>query len=104
MRGEIYRLKSGRTQGHEQSGPRYAVVVQADTLLHLSTWIVAPTSTSARDASFRPQIEIDGQKTCVLVEQARAVDPQARLGDSVGHLTFAEMRAVDQALRDVLDL
>jgi mRNA-degrading endonuclease toxin of MazEF toxin-antitoxin module len=39
--------------GHEQRENRYAVVVQPD-LLPLSTWLVAPTSTSARPASFRP--------------------------------------------------
>jgi len=35
------------------------VVVQSD-LLPLSTWLVAPTSMSARAATFRPQVEIDG--------------------------------------------
>ncbi len=52
MRGEVYRL-SARGQGHEQKGRRYAVVLQPDWLT-LSTWIVALTSTSARETSFRP--------------------------------------------------
>jgi len=52
-------LRSPRgAQGHEQSGVRYAVVVQSD-LLPLSTWLVAPTSTSARGATFRPEVSID---------------------------------------------
>jgi mRNA-degrading endonuclease toxin of MazEF toxin-antitoxin module len=33
---------------------RYAVVVQAEEFLDLSTTLVAPTSTAARAASFRP--------------------------------------------------
>jgi mRNA interferase MazF len=104
MRGDLYRLTSPRdAQGHEQSGRRYAVVVQSDDLL-LSTLLVAPTSTSARPASFRPAITIDGQETRVLVEQMAVVDPQIRLGDFAGRLSHEEMEAVGQAVRTVLSL
>jgi mRNA-degrading endonuclease toxin of MazEF toxin-antitoxin module len=48
-------------------------------------------------------VEIDGRSTRVLVEQARVVDPR-RLGEVVGALDHAELRAVDEALRLVLDL
>ena len=103
MRGEVYRLRATRdSRGHEQRGHRYAVVVQSD-LLPLSTWLVAPTSTSARAASFRPEIELNGQPTRVLVEQTAAVDP-SRLGDSVGRLALHEMTEIDDALRLVLGL
>jgi mRNA interferase MazF len=103
VRGEIYRLHAPRgSRGHEQSGSRYAVVVQSDQL-PLSTWLVAPTSTAARAASFRPEVEVDGMNTRVLAEQTAAVDP-SRLGTSVGSLSFDEMRRVDAALRVVLDL
>ncbi len=103
MRGDVHRLRVPRdARGHEQSGARYAVVVQSDDL-PLSTLLVAPTSTSARAASFRPEISIEGGTTRVLVEQTAAVDPN-RLGDLVGHLRFDELRQVDAALRLVLDL
>lgn len=78
------------------------MVVQSD-LLPLSTWLVAPTSTSARGASFRPEVRIGERATRVLVEQTAAVDPQ-RLGTAAGHLGFDELRAVDAALRLVLSL
>jgi mRNA interferase MazF len=65
--------------------------------------IVAPTSTSARPASFRPEVEVGGQLTRMRAEQAAAVDP-SRLGDGAGRLTFDEMRRVDAALRLVLGL
>jgi len=52
MRGEVYRLPA-RGKGREERGRRYAVVLQPDWLT-LSTWIVACTSTSARETSFRP--------------------------------------------------
>ena len=103
MRGEVFRLNAARgSRGHEQSGSRYAVVVQSDQL-PLSTWLVVPTSTSARAASFRPEIEIGGVSTRVLAEQAAAIDP-GRLGKNVGFLSRDEMRRVDAALRIVLDL
>lgn len=103
MRGDVHRLKAPRaSRGHEQHGHRYAVVVQSDSL-PLSTLLVAPTSTSARAASFRPEILLDGVGTRVLVEQTAAVDP-TRLGEQVGHLGFDELRQVDAALRIVLEL
>jgi mRNA interferase MazF len=103
VRGEVYRLRAPRDAGwHEQRSPRYAIVVQSDQF-PLSTWLVAPTSTSARPASFRPEVEINGRTTRVLAEQTAAVDP-GRLGDSLGHLTFDELRQVEAALRLVLDL
>ena len=101
MRGEVFALKAPRaTGGHEQSGRRFCVVVQSDDL-HLSTWLVSPTSTSARPAVFRPEIDVSGEPTLVLVEQTTAVDPE-RLGASFGFLTSDELVRVDAALRIVL--
>ena len=90
VRGEVFRLPSLRaTRGREQRGARYAVVVQADEFLQLSTTIVAPTSTSAVPATFRPVIRVGGEDTRVLLEQTTVVDPQ-RLGRSAGRLTRIE--------------
>lgn len=101
MRGDVHRLRAPRDQrGHEQAGSRFAVVVQSD-LLPLSTLLVAPTSTSAQPASFRPEVVVAGRGTRVLVEQTAAVDP-TRLGDRVGQLTLDEMQQVEAALRVVL--
>lgn len=102
-RGDVYRVRLPAGRGHGQHGPRFAVIVQAEALLGLSTGIVAPTSTAAAPATFRPAITVDDATTRVLVEQLRTVDLQ-RLGDHVGHLTPAEQRGVDQALEIVLDL
>jgi mRNA interferase MazF len=104
VRGEVFRLPAPKgARGHEQRGARYAVVVQADELMALSTTLVAPTSTSARPATFRPTIELDGTETRVLVEQTTVVDPE-RLGRSAGRLEADELRAVDEALALVLAL
>jgi mRNA interferase MazF len=104
VRGEVFRLRMPRgSRGAEQRGPRYAVIVQADELLALSTVLVSPTSTSAPPRSFRPSIDIGGTATRVLVEQTTAISPE-RLGRSLGRLDAAELRALDAALLVVLGL
>ena len=104
MRGDLYRLKAPKdVRGHAQAGAPYAVVVQSDDL-PLSTWIIAPTSTGRRAASFRPEIEINGAKTRVMVEQLTVIDPQARLGEFAGRLEPSKLQAVDSALQAVLGL
>ena len=102
-RGEIYRFRLAKGVGHEQHGERYGVVVQADELLPRSVVLVAPTSSSARPASFRPEVAVAGHETRVLVEQLGAVDV-GRLGRRVGLLTASEMWSVDEALLTVLGL
>jgi len=104
QRGEIFRLRAPRAApSHEQAGRRYGVVLQTDELLALSTVIIAPTSTHALPASFRPEVEIEGTRTRVLVEQIGAVDP-SRLGESHGLLARHELHDVDRALAIVLGL
>ncbi len=103
LRGDVYRFKLAKGVGHEQHGERFAVVVQADELLPRSVVLVAPTSRSARAASFRPEVKVSGRTTRVLVEQVAAVDGR-RLGDLSGHLSPEELWGVDDALSTVLGL
>ncbi|HEX3174250.1 MAG TPA: type II toxin-antitoxin system PemK/MazF family toxin [Solirubrobacterales bacterium] len=92
-----------KARGRVQHGKRFAIVVQADDLLSLSTVIVCPTSQSVPPASFHPEVHLEGEPTRVLCEMAGAVDA-SRLGKSVGHLTVDELGAVEDALSLVLDL
>ena len=103
LRGDVLRFKLPKGVGHEQHGDRFGVVVQADELLPRSVVLVAPTSRSARAASFRPEVEVDGETTRVLVEQVGAVDTH-RLGELVGHLSPEEQWGIDHALSTVLGL
>lgn len=103
LRGEVFALRLPKGVGHEQRGRRFGVIVQSDALLPRSVVLLAPTSRSAKPASFRPEVEIDGTSTRVLVEQLGAVDAN-RLGDPVGHLTPEEQWGVDRALLTVLGL
>lgn len=104
VRGEVFRLSApSQRTGHEQAGARFGVVVQGNDLLGLSTVLVAPTSTKALAASFRPVMTLEGIETRVLVEQVTAVDVQ-RLGRSAGRLELSELQAIDDALLLVLGL
>lgn len=102
-RGDVYQLRPPQRAGHEQQGRRFGVVVQSDALLPRSVVLLAPTSRSARAASFRPEVVIDGETTRVLVEQVGAVDVN-RLGDHVGLASPEEMWGIDESLMTVFGL
>src|ERR1700722_4788894 len=94
VRGDIHTIVLPQRRGHLQHGRRYAVIVQADDLLALSTIVICPTSSATPPASFHPEIEIDEQQTRLMCEMIGAVDART-LGERVGHLTLDEMHAVD---------
>jgi len=103
QRGDVYHFKVPKGVGHEQHGERFGVVIQSDAMLPRSVVVIAPTSRSAKPASFRPEVQVADGTTRVLVEQLGAVDIQ-RLGRRVGRLTAEELWAVDEALVVVLGL
>lgn len=105
MRGGVHRLRADRQAGgRDQTGPRYAVVLLASRFDLLSRWIVAPTSTGARPMVVRPDVDWGAGPTRVLCDALTAVHPGVRLGEQVGHLTYAEQEQVDLALALLLDL
>ena len=104
-KGDVYALRATEMGGHEQRGPRFAVVVQSSRLEHLSTGLVVPTSTRAQRYIFRPIVEIPDQgETAAVCDAMTAVDPQARLGEHLGYLPLAQMQRIDQAVLALLDL
>lgn len=103
VRGDVHAIALPRKRGHVQRGDRYAVIVQADDLLALSTVVICPTSRSAFSASFHPEITLLGQPTQVLCEMVGSVDARA-LGERVSHIDLEEQRALDDALQLVLNL
>lgn len=106
MRGDVFRLRPpSHARGHEQRGDRFAVVVQASRLEHLSTWHVVPTSTRARAAVYRPEVGVPGAgPSLALCDAMSSVDPQGRPGQRVGRLSPEEMVSIDRALLGLLDL
>lgn len=103
VRGDVHAITLPSRKGRVQRGRRFAVIVQADDLLALSTTVVCPTSTSTPPASFHPEVQIGSESTRVVCEMVGAVDARA-LGEHVGHLTLDEMRGVDDALQLALAL
>jgi mRNA interferase MazF len=103
VRGDVHAIALPRRRGHAQHGRRYAVIVQTDDLLALSTVVVCPTSTATPPATFHPEVTIGEEPTRVMCEMVGAVDVEA-LAAQAGHLTLEEMRRVDDALALVLDL
>ena len=103
VRGDVHAITSPRSRGRVQRRRRFAVIVQADDLLALSTIVICPTSTSTPPASFHPDVEIAEEPTRVMCEMVGAVDSRV-LGEHVAHLTRDEIRMVDEALELVLDL
>jgi mRNA interferase MazF len=103
VRGDVHAITLPRRAGHVQHGRRFAVIVQADDLLALSTVVICPTSTSAPPASFHPEVDLDGELTRVLCEMVGAIDAR-NLSHQVAHLGYDELRAVDDALSLVLGL
>ncbi len=103
QRGDVVELRPPKGVGREQNGKRLGVIVQSDALLPRSVVLVAPTSTSARSATVRPIVTIDGLQTKVLVEQMAAVDVN-RLGETITSLAGEDMWNIDDALKLVLGL
>ena len=103
LRGDVHEFRLSRGTGREQRGRRFGVIVQANEFLPRSVVLVAPTSRSAKPASFRPQIELLGEITRVLVEQVGAVDA-GRLGELVGRVSPEQQWGIDEALMTVLGL
>ena len=103
LRGDVHAIVLPRGRGRVQHGRRYAVIVQADALLSLSTVVVCPTSQSTPPASFHPEIAVRGEITKVMCEMIGAIDVRS-LGEQVGHLGFEELRRVEDGLELVLDL
>lgn len=103
QRGDVYELRLPKGIGHEQRGRGLGVVVQADEFLPRSVVLIAPTSQSARSATFRPEIVVDGETTRVLVEQVGAVD-LSRLGNRVAHASAEEIWGIDESLVTVIGL
>ena len=103
VRGDVHAITLARGRGHVQHGRRFAVIVQADDLLALSTILVCPTSASTPPATFHPEIVVADEPTRVMCEMVGPVDARV-LGERVGHLRLDELRTIDDALELVLDL
>ena len=101
IRGAVYRIDLGLARGHEQHGKRLGLVVSpSDSPLSVVT--VVPTSTSAGASVHRPEVEIAGRRTRMLVDQIRSIDIDHLVGEPVDYLVRDELAAVELAIAHYL--
>lgn len=103
IRGAVYRIDLGQTRGHEQRGRRLGLVVSPSES-PLSVVTIVPTSTSAQPAVHRPELEVAGQTTRMLVDQIRSIDTDYLTGDPVDYLSRQDMVEVEIALAHYLGI
>ncbi|TAK68457.1 MAG: type II toxin-antitoxin system PemK/MazF family toxin [Actinomycetota bacterium] len=101
IRGAVYRIDLGQARGHEQRGRRLGLVVSPSES-PLSVVTVIPTSTAAQPAIHRPELEIAGRRTRLLVDQIRSIDTDYLIGDPVDYLSRNQLAEVEQALAHYL--
>ena len=93
----------------EYGQPRPALIVQADAFdLHPSVTLLPLTSEIYETPLFRVSVA-PGKSTGlrkisqVMVDKATTV-PRAKVGQRIGRVDFATLRAIDEALKGFLDL
>ncbi|WP_274646433.1 type II toxin-antitoxin system PemK/MazF family toxin [Microbacterium sp. C7(2022)] len=101
IRGAVYRIDLGKTRGHEQGGKRLGLVVSPSNS-PLSVATVIPSSTSEGHSIHRPEVEIAGRRTLLLVDQIRSIDVDYIVGDPVDYLTRDQLAEVDLAMAHYL--
>ncbi|MFT3887075.1 MAG: type II toxin-antitoxin system PemK/MazF family toxin [Arachnia sp.] len=103
IRGAVYRIDLGQARGHEQRGRRLGLALSPSES-PLSVVTVVPTSTSARPAIHRPELEIAGRPTVMLVDQIRSIDINDLVGDPIDYLTRDQLAEVEQAVGHYLGI
>ncbi len=101
IRGAVYRIDLGKPRGHEQGGKRLGLVVSPSNS-PLSVATVIPSSTPAGHSIHRPELEIAGRRTRLLVDQIRSIDVDCVVGDPVDYLTRDQLAEVDLAVAHYL--
>lgn len=101
--GAVYRVDLGRPRSHEQGGKRLGLVVSpSDSSLSVAT--VIPTSTSAGPSIHRPEVEVAGRATRMLVDQVRSIDTDYIVGDPLDYLTRDQLAQIEIALAHYLGI
>lgn len=103
IRGAVHRADLGAGRGHKQGGRRYAVILSPSDV-NWSVATIVPTSTRAQRSIFRPELEVMGASTLVLVDQIRTIDVNYLSDDPVDYLTRDQMGDIEHALAHYLGI
>lgn len=103
-RGDIFYADLSPVVGSEQGGVRPVLIVQNDVGNRYSPTVIAAAITSKLGKAKLPtHIDVYADRvglardSVILLEQIRTIDKK-RLGEKMGHLDDAVMRAVDTAI------
>ena len=103
-RGDIFYADLSPVVGSEQGGVRPVLIVQNDVGNRYSPTVIAAAITSKLGKAKLPtHIDVYADRvglardSVILLEQIRTIDKK-RLGEKMGHLDDAVMRAVDDAI------
>ena len=108
-RGEVYHVDLGQPVGHEPAFRRPAVVVSVDILNNGAGALVVVVPITSTGYGLRSHVELEPEgcgldhTSYARCDQLRVVSVE-RLSTRQGMVSPNQMRAIDQALRFVLDL
>ena len=100
-RGDVFLVSLDPTRGEEIQKTHPCLIVSPDELNeHLSTFIVAPMTTSGHSYPFRLSCRFHGKKGYVVLDQLRTVD-RNRLVRSLGRLHHTVLSSVLNSLQEM---
>ena len=108
-RGEIYDVDVGHPIGHEPAFTRPAIVVSADVLNNGAGNLVVIVPVGSTSYGLRSHVEIErgesglDQPSYARCDQIRVISTERIIGRR-GAAAVAQVYAIDQALRFILDL
>ena len=104
-RGEVWWVRLDPTLGSEIAKTRPCVILSGDVFNRLRrTVVVVPLSSSPEPgAPLLVPVQCDGRQAVAVTDQVRAIAKQ-RLDRRMGELSVEDMKAVEQGVREVLEL
>ena len=105
QRGEVWWVRLDPTLGSEIAKTRPCVILSGNVFNRLRrTVVVIPLSTSPQPGTpLLVPVQCDGRCVVAVTDQIRAISKQ-RLDQRLGELSSEHLEAVEQGVREVLDL
>jgi mRNA interferase MazF len=99
---EIYLIDLDPTKGHEMQKTRPCLIISPDEMNHaIETIIIAPMTTKSHKYPTRVELEFDGKRGWIVLDQIRTVD-KSRLVRKVGRIQKREIAKVKEVLKEML--
>ena len=99
---EVYLVDLDPTKGHEIQKTRPCLIISPDEMNHaIGTVIIAPMTTKSHKYPTRIELEFDGKKGWIVLDQIRTVD-KSRLIKKAGKIQKKEIIRVKESLKEML--